>query len=168
VSTGPDPPDLRPPLPVGIHGIPRAREWDAVQSGVSTPFTGDELEFVVRPDGTPLIERDEPPGSYEGGWEPLAAPILAELAPPFRVRAVRRNGGYVVAARQIQAAPLMIAGDTLTFTVSEAGEELRVDDWPAVRGADELKRLVGDRFAEYVVSGRRLADGLWEVEVSPL
>jgi hypothetical protein len=164
-----NPPDFRPPLEVGIHGVPRPREWDAVQT-VDGPgaFDGDSLQFVILPDGAAVIEADEPPGSYAGGWETFAAALAGTVDRPFRARAVRAGRGFVVGARRIAVEQLSIEGEELEYTVSAGGRELRIDDWPALRGAEELERIAGDRFSEYVLRGRRLAGASWEIELAPL
>ena len=162
------PPDFRPPLEVGIHGIPRPREWDVVQHVTAGDFSGSDLQFVVMDDGAAAIEFDEPAGSYAGGWETFAAAVRGGVEPPFRVRVVRRGNGFAVAARAIAVARLQIEGDELEYTVSNGGRELRVDDWPALRGTDELERSAGGRFRDYVGRGTRLAGDSWEVEVAPL
>jgi hypothetical protein len=162
------PPDFRPPLEVGIHGIARPREWDVVQHVPANEFTGDTLQFVLLPDGTAVIEAHEPPGSYDGGFEPFAAAVRGAVEPPFRVRVVRRGSGFAVAARRIMVVQLSIAGAELEYTVSADGRELRIDDWPALRGAEELERIAGGRFEEYVVRGSRLSGDSWEIEVAAL
>ena len=163
-----DPLDLRPPLEVGIHGVHRHRDWDTVQTVAENRFRGNDLQFVVLPDGTPVIESDEPPGTYAEGWEGFADAIRRELEPPFRARAVRRERGFVVGARSIDVAELRIEGDELTLRASAAERELRVDGWPAVAGTDDVERAVASRFPDYFVFARRLSGTFWEIELTPL
>jgi len=164
----PEPPDLRPPLEVGIHGVHRHRQWDSVQAAGESEFSGHDLQFVVLPDGMTVIEWDEPPGSYSGGEEPFAAAVRRDLEPPFRVRAVRQKGGFLSGGRRITVLELAIEGDELTFRVAGAERELRVNGWPSIAGMELLERALGDRFRDYFVFGRRLSDRFWEIEVSPL
>jgi hypothetical protein len=165
---GPEPLDLRPPLEVGIHGLHRHREWDTVQTLAADEATGEDVQFVVLPDGEAVLEWDAPPGSFSGPLEPLADGVRRGLAPPFRVRAVRRAHGWVAGGRQIVVVELPIAGGELTFRVSGTERELRVDGWPAVGGAEALERAVETRFRSYFVFGRHLSRSFWEIEVSPL
>ena len=66
---------------MGIHGVSRARRWDAVATAEAPGLAGDEAEFVVLPDGTLLGEQAQ---------VPLAGAL--ELEPPYRAEAVRRDG----------------------------------------------------------------------------
>ncbi len=159
----------RPPWDkVGIHGIHRQREWDTVQAVPRSEFRGNELVFVVLADGTPVIERAEPSGSYEDGWGAFADAALRELEPPFRVQAVRTSAGWAVAGKRIETAELAIEGEELTFTRSGGVRSLEIDGHPSFAGYDALERLAGGRFDEYVVQGRRLAGSVWEVQVAAL
>ncbi len=164
----PQPPDLRPPLEVGIHGVHRHREWDAVQAVRASGFKGDDVQFVVLPDGSSVIEWDEPPGSFTDGEEPFAAAVRKELRPPFRVRVVRAAAGFVAGGRRITVVELPIEGEELTLRVAGQERELRVNGWPAVAGAAELEQLVSGRFADYFVYGNHLSEAFWEIEVTPL
>jgi hypothetical protein len=96
------PPDLfGKPTPlgeVGIHGVPRARQWDAVASTWADELPGDEIGFAALPDGTLIVDGDVPDGSLA----PLAEAVEATLAPPYRAEAVRRGEGiWAVAANRI-------------------------------------------------------------------
>jgi hypothetical protein len=97
------PPDMfGKPTPlgeVGIHGVPRARQWDAVASARSDDVPGDEIGFAALPDGTLIVDGDVPDGSLA----PLAEAVEGTLAPPYRAEAVRRGEGiWAVAAKRIQ------------------------------------------------------------------
>ena len=80
---------LRPPgIPeTGITGNPRFREWDASAVAEAPELAGDEVEFVVLPDGSVLV--DEEVGDASLG--PLADGIEESLRPPYRAKAVRRT-----------------------------------------------------------------------------
>ena len=97
------PPDMfGKPTPlgeVGIHGVPRARRWDAVASVRADDLPGDQVEFAALADGTLIVDADVPDGSLA----PLAEAIEGTLTPPYRAEAVRRGGGiWAVAANRIQ------------------------------------------------------------------
>ena len=114
---------------VGIHGIPRAREWDAVASATAE-LPGSELAFTALPDGTLLVDDDLP----DGALAPLADAIERTLAPPYRAEAVRREERvWAVAARRI----------ALRALPGHESDELElVEDGHVVRG----RRLDGDLF----------------------
>ena len=106
---------------VGIHGMHRLREWDAVVTvEAAAPQVDGELEFVVLPDGRAL---------------PAAAAVLAaalDHAPPYRARAVRRGSDlWAVGLRRIAVEERLEPGDSFE----------RVEDGTVVRGrrlADSL------------------------------
>lgn len=114
---------------VAIHGVPRARRWDAVASAAAE-LPGEAVHFVALPDGTLLVDEDLP----DGALAPLADAIEATLAPPYRAEAVRREAGlWAVAASRIRVEALP----------DEEEDELeRVEDGRIVRGS----RLDGDLF----------------------
>ena len=134
---------------VGIHGVHRQREWDAVA-------TADA------PDGTVLAETDDL------DVEPLADALEASLAPPYRAQAVRREGTlWAVAARRIQVetVPEEIDGDRVVLTTRHGERTIEVDGSAAFGSIPTLERLAA---ADAVVVARRLDEALWEVEVAPL
>jgi hypothetical protein len=128
------PPDMfGKPTPlgeVGIHGVPRARRWDAVASARADDLPGEEVAFAALPDGTLIVEEDVPDGSLAS----LAEAIEGTLAPPYRAEAVRRAGGiWAVAANRIRLREFPGAeGDTVEL----------VEDGAIVLG----RRLDGDLF----------------------
>jgi hypothetical protein len=82
---------------VGIHGVHRPREWDAVVVAEAPELGGEDARFVVLADGSILAETDEL------DLEPLAAALEGSLAAPYRAEAVRRGDGlWAVAARRVQ------------------------------------------------------------------
>ena len=155
-----DPPlDLDPrPLwgEVGIHGVSRARHWDAVAAADAPGLRGDESAFAVLPDGTLLGEEAQ---------TPLADAL--ELEPPYRAEAVRREGDlWAVAGRRIEVVELaqQIDGDTVDLTVVEGERTLTVDGLRSFGSVPELERPQ----RSYAVHAERLDGDLWEVRVSPL
>ena len=114
---------------VGITGVARPREWDAVTS-VETELPGDAVHFVALEDGTLIVEEDVP----DGALTPLAEAIEATLPAPYRAEAVRQGETlWAVAARGIQVASYP----------NHRGDELElVQEGKAVLG----RRIDGDLF----------------------
>jgi len=148
---------------VGIHGLHRQREWDAVASVSELPIDGDEAWLVVLADWRVVTEY-----GHTADAPGLAATL--RLAPPYRARAVRRPGHWMVAGRRIETVelPHLGAADELELAWDGAERTVRIDDMPTVAGVPLLERLAGARFPTYVVTARRIVETTWEVEVSPL
>lgn len=144
--------DPRPPWQeAGIHGLPRAREWDATVAAEAPELTGYAAEFVAIPDGTLLVEL-----GAGGALEPLAEAVERELRPPYRARAARQSPArWLVQARRIRVLELpdAPAGNTIELTP----EGLLVDGVASSRPIPELEGL-GD-----VVRAERLDGALWEI-----
>jgi len=103
---------------VGIHGMHRLREWDAVVTVEAAGPAEGELEFVALPDGRTVPAE--------------AAALVATLDQdvPYRARAVRRGERlWAVAVRRIRVEERLEPGD----------EFERVEEGTVVRG----RRLVG-------------------------
>lgn len=147
---------------VGIHGLHRQREWDAVATIELPEVTGDAASFVVLADGQVVSE--------EGDADPAPFGAAVALAPPFRARAVRRAGAtWAVAARQIETIELRDAsGGELEIAWDGAERTVRIDGEPTLGGVPALERLASARYSTYVVTASRLAADTWEVAVSPL
>jgi len=96
----------------------------------------------------------------------------AEVEPPYRATAVRRQGNtWAIGAVAIEVAdlPADVVGGELMLTVTEQGErELLVDGRPAVSNLPALERLAAGRHEAYVLRAARLQGTLWEVLVDPL
>jgi len=140
----------------GVHGLQRAREWDATLTVEAPEVDGDRATFVALPDGSLLIE-DGP----DTDFSLLAAAVEQELQPPYRARAVRQNANlWAVQARRITvlAIPNAPEGDSLELTP----EGLNVDGKRAFGSVRALENL-GD-----VVNAERLDGDLWEVKASAL
>ena len=149
-----DPFDTRPRWgEVGIHGIHRLREWDAVVSVDAPELTGDETEIVV------LDETDHP----------FARALAGSLQPPYRAVGVRRGERWNVGARRIRIAELPgVEGSELTPTVRDDERMLEVDGRPTLFGLAAVERLDDGRFPSYVLHARRLEAETWEVDSTPL
>jgi hypothetical protein len=147
---------------VGIHGLHRQREWDAVATVEHEP-TGSEAWFVVLADGRVVVEDgDAAPGPFRAALS---------VAPPFRAHAVRREGAtWAVAARKIETIELddAPAGDEVEIAWDGAERTVRIDGEPTLGGVPALERLAAARHSTYVVTAARVAGAVWEVAVSPL
>ncbi len=155
---------------VGIHGVARPREWDAVVAAEAPELGVGELEFVVLPDGTVVV--DDAPALEPGALDPLAAAVETTLERPYRARAVWRGGSrWGVAARRIEVAelPRGVSGEEIVLSHAGAERSLTVDGDPSLGTIPALERLGAARAgSSYVVRAERLADALWEIEVTPL
>jgi hypothetical protein len=124
---------------VGVHGVPRARQWDVVASARAEELPGDEIAFAALPDGTLVVETDVE--LRDGALAPLADAIEATLSPPYRAQGIRRSEDvWAVAANRI-----------------------RLRRFPEAE--EDTVELVEDGV---VVLGRRLDGDLFEVEETPL
>jgi hypothetical protein len=140
---------------VGVHGVQRAREWDATVTTEAEGIDGDAATFVALPDGTLLVE-----AGPDSSLQPLADAVERELQPPYRARAARVNGDlWGVQARRIDVREIPNqAGDSLELT----SEGVRIDGQRVFGSVKELEGL-GD-----VVRAERLDGDLWEVRASAL
>jgi hypothetical protein len=157
----------RPPgwMETGIHGVPRAREWDAVVAVDAEGVDGDRARFVALPDDTLLVEEGE-------DVEPLAAAIdTTGATPPYRAEAMRRGESqWAVGIRGIDVIELADdpGGSELTLTVNEHERSLLVDGAHAFGSIPQLEQYGAARGPSYVVQARRLDGSTWEVESMPL
>jgi hypothetical protein len=160
----PDPFGRPSPLgETGIHGVPRARQWDAVGTAEAPELRGDVVHFVALPDGTLVVDEDVP----DGALGPLADAIEAIVAPPYRAEAVRREEPvWAVAARRIEVVELPgLDGEELEVAVRGEERSLVVDGRRTFGLVPALERLAqGDA----VVRGQRIDGDLWEIKVDPL
>lgn len=150
----------------GIHGVPRARRWDAVVAAQAPELHGDTVHFVALPDGSLVVEEDEP----DGGLTPLADAVEAVLGPPYRAEAVRRDGAaFTVGAARISVVELRaLSGDEAELATTRDGSTLRVDGRAVLARAPELERIGEEKGPEYVVRASRLDGHLWQVEATVL
>jgi hypothetical protein len=148
---------------VGIHGVHRAREWDAVATTVAPEVAGDRAVFVILPDETLLIEEGD------GALESLAGAVEGQLDPPYRVVAVRQDRErWGVAANKIEAFELPgLEGDEITLTLQGMDRELVVDGVELDESVPELEEFVHD-YDAFVLEASRLDGDLWEVRITPL
>src|SRR3954470_2112443 len=147
---------------VGIHGVSRPREWDAVVT-VAVELDGEEAAFVALPDGTLVVERGP------DDLAPLAEALERTIDPPYRAEAVRRgSGSWAVAANRIRVLTLAdtdVDGDEVEVTVGPDGRRVVVDGQPVFGSVPALEALVA---GGGLVRARRLDGQLWEVEATHL
>jgi hypothetical protein len=151
---------------VGIHGIHRFREWDALVRAEGVELDLDEVVFVALDDGTLVVDDDG-----DADLSPFAQAIEAELPPPYRAQAVRAEGdAWTVAAEAIELVELSreLEGDRVELTVREGERSLIVDGAPAFGSLPELERLGEARGDDFVVRATRVDGDLWDVRVLPL
>ena len=87
-------------METGIHGVPRAREWDAVVTVEVEGVAGERARFVALADETLVVE--------EGAdVEPLAIAVEQAATIPYRAEATRRSGSqWVVGIRELDVVEL--------------------------------------------------------------
>ena len=150
---------------VGIHGIPREREWDAVASAEAPGLPGDDVEFVVLPDGSLVVDEDVPDGTLA----PLADAL--SLPAPYHAFGLRQDADvWSVAAKRVQVAevPEHVEGDEIQLVVTDETRTLVVDDMPSSASIPSLEAFAAEQFGSFVLRASRLDDLLWEVTVIPL
>lgn len=148
---------------VGIHGLHRQREWDAVATLELPEAVGDETWFVVLENGLVVAEA--------GNADPAPFRSATALDPPFRAHAVRRDGAtWAVAARGIETLELADdpGGDEIEIAWDGSERSVRIDGEPTLSGVTALERLGAERHRTYVVRAARVSGSTWEVAVSPL
>lgn len=152
---------------VGIHGIARPREWDAVTATDAPALVAATAGFAALSDGRLVPDGGEPAAALA----PLAAAADAVLPRPYRAEAVRRDGTlFAVGARSIEVVelPEETPGRELELVVAPGGSTLRVDGFPAFERVAELERLGAARSDSCVVHATRLTGRAWEVWLAPL
>jgi len=152
---------------LAVHGIHRAREWDAVATASAPDLPGDELEFVALADGSLVVDDDLP----EDALASLADALEGGLPPPYHAYAFRQSDDiWSVAAVRVAVVevPEEIPGDKIDLVLNDGERTILVDD--AELGADvpSLEQFAAQQFGSFVLHATRLDDTLWEVTVLPL
>jgi hypothetical protein len=150
---------------VGIHGIPREREWDAVASAEAPGLPGDEIDFVVLADGSLVVDEDVPDGTVA----PLADAL--SLPAPYHAFGLRQDSDiWSVAAKRVQVieVPEEVHGDEVQLVVTDETRTLLVDDAASQASIPSLEAFAAEQYGSFVVHASRLDDVLWEVTVLPL
>jgi hypothetical protein len=150
----------------GIHGVPRRRRWDAVATATTSGLHGNAVHFVALPDGTLVVDEDEP----DGALTPLAEALEASLDPPYRAEAVRRGAEtWAVAGRRVDVLAVPgLDGEEAELVVTAGDRSLTVDGLRRLGHAPALEAAGARQGAEFVVRALRLDGELWEVEATPL
>jgi hypothetical protein len=151
---------------MGVHGIQRAREWDATITADAPDIEGDTASFVALPDGTLLVE-DGPDDSLEA----LATAVEQVVRAPYRARAARQKASlWAIQARRIEVIELpdVPEGDAIDLTHTAEGSALAVDGARIFGSQPRLEELGVREGREYVVHAERLDGDLWEVRATAL
>jgi hypothetical protein len=151
---------------VGIHGVHRPREWDAVVTAESQSLPGAEVNFVALAGGTLVVDEDVPDDSLG----PLADAVEAALEPPYRAQGMRKSERvWAVGARRVEVAELPGAdGDELELAVRSGSRTLFVDGEHAFGGVPALERLAAARYEDYVAYAKRVDGDTFELQITPL
>jgi hypothetical protein len=165
------PPAIDPGHPLwriaGIHGIPRAREWDAVLTAIAPDLPGDETDFVALPDGTLYTEDDLP----EGALAPIADGFDGLLEAPYHAFALRQEADVWAAAAMrvaVVEVPEDVDGDQVDLAVNDGERTVRVDNAESRAEIPSLEDFAAQQFGSFVLRASRLDETLWEVTVLPL
>jgi hypothetical protein len=142
----------------GIHGLHRAREWDAVLAVSAPEVEGERVDFVALPGAGVVVEQGPE------RVDPLVEALDRELPRPYRAEAVRREGGlWAAAGRRIELVELPgVRGDDVEVAVHGSERTLLVDGEHAFGSVPALER------PEHAVRARRVDGDLWEIEAHPL
>jgi hypothetical protein len=152
---------------LAAHGVPRAREWDAIATAEAPDLPGDALDFVVAEDGTLFVDVDLP----EDALTPIAEALEATISPPYRAVARRREGDVWSAtaiAVDVVSVPQDIPGDEVVIAVHGGEERLLIDGEEYHGEIPALESFGQERFESFVLTARRLDGTLWEVTVNAL
>jgi hypothetical protein len=151
----------------GIHGVARAREWDAIVAAEAPELPGEELDFVVLEDGTLVVDLDLP----DDALSPLADALDERLEAPYHAYAHRREGDVWVAAAVVVDVVEMaeeIDADSIEI-VARDGEHMTVVGGELVdRRIEPLEALAREDFESYFLEATRIDSELWEVTVNAL
>jgi hypothetical protein len=150
---------------VGIHGVARQRNWDAVVTAEAPELEGDQVEFVALPDGSLLVVDEQ----GDAALDPLAAAVEEQIAPPYRAQGVRQTESlWAVSANRIEVARFDADGERIELTRTPEGRTLRVDGMPAFGSVPALERLGEAAGESYAAHAERLDADLWEVRIAAL
>jgi hypothetical protein len=152
---------------LAAHGVPRAREWDAIATAEAPDLPGDEVDFVVADDGTLFVDLDLP----EDALTPVADALEASISPPYRAVARRREGDvWSATAIGVDIVPVAqeIPGDEVVIAVHGEQETLLIDGEEYHGEITALESFAHERFESFVLTASRLDGTLWEVTVNAL
>jgi hypothetical protein len=155
------------PDSAGITGLHRVREWDATAAVDAPDLRGDEIAFVILPDGSVVV--DEEVG--DAPLAPLADAIEETLEPPYRARGVRQSAStWAVGARKVEVVELRpdVEGETIELSSVGGERTMTVDGVRAFGRIPQLEAAGERRGPDYALRASRLDGSLWEVDVTPL
>ena len=159
-------PGGRDPGGPGIHGLARSRRWDVVVTAEAPGLEGNGVHFVALPDGTLVVDEDEPDDSLA----PLADAIEAAVRPPYRAEAVRQGASrWSVAAVRITVVEATgLEGDEAELVTTAESSTLTVDGRAVYGSVPAFERAGEAHGSAYVVRAARIDGDLWQVEAMPL
>jgi len=163
---------------VGVHGLPRSREWDAVAAVEIEELVGtawSELTLKVLRDGTILGEVE---GVPEQVVERLAWLAREDCGVPSEVRAVRTGvRDWSVAVRRARLELLQLPeleATEVALALPPGGEPTLFVDGDEVapegayaEAARELERRGRERYKTFVARASRTSGG-WELTIDAL
>jgi hypothetical protein len=151
----------------GIHGVARAREWDAVVAAEAPELPGEELDFVVLEDGTLVVDDDLP----DEALSPVADALDEALEAPYHAYAHRREGDVWVAAAivvDVIEVPEDVEADTVEIVARDGEHMTVVGGELSNERIESLEALAAEDFESYFLEATRIDQQLWEVTVNPL
>ena len=152
---------------LAIHGIPRAREWDAVATASAPGLPGDQLEFVALEDGTLVVDDELPDDALTS----LADVLEGGLPAPYHAFAFRQSEDIWSAAAlrvDVVEVPEEVGGDQIDLVVNDDGRLTLVDEAESSLEVPSLEQFASQQFGSFVLHASRLDDVLWEVTVLAL
>lgn len=155
---------------VGIHGVSRPRQWDAVVLA-NAPFEGEWLTFVALPNGRIVTDEDAEVPVPPEAVAPMAAALETSVQAPYRAEAVRRGDNrFAVAARRIEVVEVSenVDGNEIDLTYYEGERRLHIDGEQSFGTIASLERLASGRYAGYSLRAKRISGSTWEVFLTPL
>jgi hypothetical protein len=154
------------PGAAGVHGLARSRRWDTVVMAEAPGLQGDGVHFVVLPDGTLIVEEDEP----DGALGPLADAVETSVPPPYRAEAVRQGESrWAVAAVRITVVEAAgLEGEEAELVTTDDSSTLTIDGRPVYGSVPSFERAGEAHGSTYVVRAERIDGDLWQVEALPL
>jgi hypothetical protein len=150
----------------GVHGLARSRRWDTVVVAEAPALTGDSVAFVALPDGTLVVDEDEPDDSLA----PLADAIEASIRPPYRAEGVRqsRSRWSVGAVRITVVEAPGVDGEEAELITNAESSTLTIDGRSVYGSVPAFERAGEAHGSTYVVRAERIDGELWQVEALPL
>jgi hypothetical protein len=150
---------------VAIHGVPRARLWDAVASARAPALTGETVTFVALPDRSLVVNEDIP----EDSLAPLADAVEATLSPPYRAAGVRTGGDvWAAAAEAVTIVEIRLdEGETIALSVVDGIRELAIDGKRTIRPIAALDAIAAEH-VDVSIHAERVDGYLFAVDVFPL